>query len=160
MRKPPFTVGDRVRIVRYSPFRIGGAYDTSLEAKRFVNQHIGSYTTITAVYRCKSRLRYHVLASGRQISWEATDFERLAPLDTYPWERGAHGLFVHPKFTLGDTVYLKDDPERTPRKITKIAYKDIWTHKPTSDIVYTLDNEHGELHDECELITTKPITVF
>lgn len=153
MRKPPFTVGDHVRIVGYNTFRVKGF-------SRNLDKYVGERTIITAVFRYKGNIRYRTLRSGREFSWEPSDLKRTEPLTSLPWEYSHMKLFVHPKFTLGDMVCLKDDPERTPRKITKISYKDIWTHKPTSDIVYTLDNEHYELHDECELVTTKPITVF
>lgn len=153
MRKPPFTVGDHVRIVGYNPFRVGGASSS-------LDKFVGDRTIITAVFRYKSNLRYYTWHSGRQFSWEPRDLQRTELPVSLPWGSPNLGLFARPKFTLGDTVFLKDDLERKPRKITKISYKDIWTHNPTSDIVYTLDNEHGDLHDECELITTKPITVF
>lgn len=152
-RKPPFTVGDHVRVVGFNRFRVRGI---NHDLDRFV----GGLTIITAVFRYNGRLRYYTLHSGRRFSWEPQDLKRTELPVSLPWGYGNLELFVHPKFTLGDMVLLKDDPERKPRKITRISYKDIWTHKPTSDIVYTLDNEHGELHDECELITTKPITVF
>ena len=154
-RKPPFTVGDHVQIVGYNQFRVKGV-------NHGLDKYVGKRTIITAVFRYKGNLRYHTLQSGRQFSWDPKDLKQIEPLTALPYEyRNLElELFVHPKFTLGDMVCLKDDQSRTPRKITKISYKDIWTHKPTSDIVYTLDNQHGELHDECELITTKPITVF
>ena len=152
-RKPPFTVGDHVRVIGYNKFRAKG-FSHNLD------RYVGELTIITAVFRYNGRLRYYTLHSGRQFSWEPQDLKRTELPVSLPWGYRNLGLIGHPKFTLGDMVFLKDDLERKPRKITKISYKDIWTHKPTSDIVYTLDNEHGELHDESELITTKPITVF
>ena len=152
-RKPPFTVGDHVRVIGYNKFRAKG-FSHNLD------RYVGELTIITAVFRYNGRLRYYTLHSGRQFSWEPQDLKRTELPVSLPWGYRNLGLIGHPKFTLGDMVFLKDDPERTPRKITRIAYNNVWAPNSTHNIVYTLDNEHGVLHDECELNTTKPITVF